>query len=322
MNLRTQAKILGAIDANNGVLTPSEAERFGIHRPQLTEARNIGVIDRPLRGVYTRPGVRLSPARLGAARLGPPAVLSHRGAADAYGLDAVPSGILEWSVPHARHKPAPNVYLRRSFGSLDVVERDGLLVTSITQTLCDLGTVIDVDALERAAESALRMELTTDAALRAFATGPGRHMHGVSALREVLERRWPWERPTGSDIGTILLQVYRHGGVERPIREFEIWQGDVLVARPDCHWYPIPFGTEVDGFASHGTKPALQYDLNRSNRIGDARHFERRFTFEDVTRRQRYVCDETLRGLAIARELFPKCNQIAWTPGPSCVLAA
>ena len=29
-------------------------------------------------------------------------------------------------------------------------------------------------------------------------------------------------------------------------------QGDVLVARPDCHWYPIPFGTEVDGFEAHG----------------------------------------------------------------------
>lgn len=322
MNLRTQARILAAIDASNGVLTPKLAGRFGIDRVLLTEARNLGVIERPRRGVYTRPGVDLTPARLGAASLGEPAILSHRGAGGEYGLDAIPAGVLEWSVPHTRRKQANGTYLRRNFDSLPVVERDGLLMTTIEQTLCDLGSVIDVDSLERATESALRMELTTDASVRAFVAGPGKHVQGVAALREVLRRRWPWERPTGSDIGTILLQVYRHGGVERPIRELEIWDGDVLVARPDCHWYPIPFGTEVDGFESHGTKPALQYDLNRSNRIGDARHLERRFTYEDVMHRHRYVCDETLRGLAIARELFPKCNQVPWTPGPSCVVAA
>jgi hypothetical protein len=322
MNLQTQARILGAIDANNGVLRPKDAERFGIDRVLLTEARNLGVIDRPRRGVYTRPGVDLAAARLGAASLGAPALLSHRGAAGEYGLDAVPAGILEWSVPHTRRKQLPGVYLRRNFESLAVVERDGLLMTSIEQTLCDLGAVIDVDALERATESALRMQLTTDAAVRAFAAGPGRHVQGVGALREVLRRRWPWERPTESDVGTILLQVYRRGGVDRPIRELEIWDGDILVARPDCHWYPIPFGTEVDGFEVHGTKPALQYDLNRSNRIGDIRHLERRFTYQDVIYRERYVCTETLKGLAIARELFPKCNQTLWTPGPSCVIAA
>lgn len=322
MDIRTRAKILGAIDANDGAITPRQAERFGIYRTQLTDARNLGVVDRPLRGVYTRPGAELTPRRLGAAELGDSAVLSHRGAGADYGLDAIPTASLEWSVPHGRRKPAPGVYLRRNFDSLAVVVRDGVLVTSIEQTLCDLGVVIDVDALERATESALRKDLTTDAALRAFVAGPGRNMHGVTALREVLSRRWPWERPTGSDIGTILLQVYRRGGVDRPIRELEIWQDGVLVARPDCHWYPIPFGTEVDGFEAHGTKAALQYDLNRSNRIGDIRHLERRFTYEDVMFRERYVCTETRKGLAIARDLFPNRDQKLWTPGPACVLAA
>ena len=322
MNLRTQAKILAAIDANNGVLTPKDAERFGIARCQLTDARNLGVIARPVRGVYTRQGVELPAARIESARLGEPAVLSHRGAGSDYGLDAIEPGRLEWSVPHCRRKPAPGVYLRRNFDALEVVERNGLLMTSIAQTLCDLGSVVEVDTLERATESALRMELITDAELRAFAAARGRNMHGAPALREVLGRRWPWERPTGSDVGTILLQVYRRGGVERPIREFEIWEGDVLVARPDCHWYPIPFGTEVDGFEAHGTPPAFQYDLNRSNRIGDVRHLERRFTYADVVKRPRYVCNETLRGLAIAREVFPNCSQVRWTPGPSCLLAA
>ncbi|MBA3653259.1 MAG: type IV toxin-antitoxin system AbiEi family antitoxin domain-containing protein [Actinobacteria bacterium] len=303
MNVQTQLRILAAVDANAGVLTPETAALLGISRTLLTRARNEGILDRPTRGVYVRPGNVVSLAAIDAARIGPPAVLSHRGAASFYGWDGVQPGAIEWSIPHTRHPAIAGVHLRRRFDDLDVVERDGLLVTSPAQTLADLGHVVETDIVERAIESALREGDITDSALRAFAA-PASHRPGAPTLRVALNRRPEGAPHTDSDAETLCIQVYRHRGVRDPVRQYEIWDDDVFVAQVDLHWWPIPFGVEVDGLASHATPDALQYDLNRANRIGDAQHLIRRFTYWDVVRRPAYVCRETLRGLAITEALF------------------
>ena len=90
MNVQTQLRILAAVDANGGVLTPSTALPLGISRTLLTTAHDEGILDRPVRGVYTRPGTPIPRAAVGAARLGSEAALSHRGAGASYGWDGIP----------------------------------------------------------------------------------------------------------------------------------------------------------------------------------------------------------------------------------------
>jgi hypothetical protein len=300
VNVQTQLRILAALDAKGGVLMPATALPLGISRQLLTEALNIGIVERPKRGVYVRPGLVAADLRAASARLGPPSALSHRGAASYYGLDGVEPGTLEWSIPHTRRAPMEGVHLRRRFGDLQIEEREGLVVTSVLQTLADLGSVVHPDRVERALESAIRLKLTTDAELRSFAA-PRSHRPGAPALRFVLRRR-PVDAPaTESDAETLCLQVYRRGGVPEPGRQHELFDDfGIFVARIDLHWWPIPFGVEIDGLESHSTREALQYDLTRGNNVGNRGHLIRRFTYADVTRRSAYVCRTTLRGLAIA----------------------
>jgi putative AbiEi antitoxin of type IV toxin-antitoxin system len=300
MYVETQTRILAALDANAGLLTPGLAEPLGISRVTLRRAADAGILLRRSRGVYTRPEDTVPAAALVAAGLPDPAVLSHRGAAANYELDGVAPGCLEWSIPHTRRTSMPGVHQRRRFKDLDVVERNGLLVTSLPQTLGDLGAVVGVDIVERAVESALRRALTTEEELHAFAAHRHCHRQGGPTLRAALARRPRGAKPTGSDVETICLQVYRAGGVPNPTRQFEIWDGDLFVGAVDFHFWPVRFGTEVDGLDSHGSQNAFQYDLNRANRIGDMGHLLRRFTYWDVVRRPTYVCRETLRGLQLA----------------------
>ncbi len=308
MNIETQLRILAAIDACAGVLTPAKAEAYGISRQLLADARNAGIIERPRRGVYVRPGTVGASLRVASAGLGSPAALSHCAAGVAYAYDGVPDHGLQWSVPHTRRPTTPGVFMRRRYDELDLVERDGVLMTSPLQTLADLGYLLDADRVERAMESGLRRELFTEAELRAFAAQISRRP-GAPTLRAVVARRPPGAPPTESDAETICLQVFRRGGVPQPTRQFSIYDGAVFVARVDFHWTPTPFGVEVDGLETHSSPQALQWDLNRGNRIADRSHHIRRFTYWDVTTREKYVCRETMRGLAIAESMATKSQR-------------
>ncbi len=230
-------------------------------------------------------------------------VIDYRASAWLYGLDGIDEPQPEFSVPHGAWRRGPFDHQRRRIDDLEIVEIDGLLVASVSQTLVDLAAVVDLDVVERAAESALRRQLVREAALREFADEWAFHRHGVPGLREVLHRRRVGEAPTGSDLETLNLQVWRRDRrLPRPERQWPVLDhDDELVGFADFGFPPRLFVVEDDGFETHGkTKEQHQYDLNRQNRMSDAGYHLRRFTHADVTRRPRYVCRETLHGLTAA----------------------
>lgn len=307
MNVQTQLRILAALDAAGGVLTPETALPFGISRALLTKAHREAILDRPRRGMYVRPGLEIGATLIDGLQLGDEAALSHRGAANDYRWDGIQRGVVEWSIPHQRKATLPGVYLRRRFDELEILPRPGGgYITSPAQTLADLGSApgIDIDILERAMESALRLGDVDERTLRAFAALPS-HRPGAPMLRAALARRPLGAPPTESDGETLYLQAIRPAAIEDPYRQFELRDDDgTFVARVDFHWWPIRFGVEVLGFESHSSPDALQWDANRSNRVSDRKHIIRYFTYRDVSRRQVHVARETLRGLAVAQELF------------------
>ena len=122
---------------------------------------------------------------------------------------------------------------------------------------------------------------------------------GAPGLRNVLRRRRHGEAPTGSDLETLNLQAWRlDSRLPRPERQWPVFDRDgEFVANADFGFPPRLFVVEDDGLGTHASPDELQYDLNRQNRICDAGYDLRRFTHADVTRRPKYVCRETLRGL-------------------------
>jgi hypothetical protein len=268
----------------------------------LRRAADAGVIRRVSRGRYASWDIGERELAFKGAHLGREAALSHRGAGFFWGFDGVEQSILEWSVPHTtgRGKQA-HIYRRRRFDDLEIVEKNGFLVTSVAQTLGDLGAVCDADIVERAAEYALRKGLAAETSLRAFARDRTASRHGGPTLRTVLDRRPVGARPTGSDIETICLQVYRRGGVPTPQRQWAVYDTDgtgELIGYGDFGFPPRALITEIDGSETHGTPSGIQYDYSRQSRMEDLGYRFRRFTVADVRDRPKYVCDTTLRGLA------------------------
>ena len=229
-------------------------------------------------------------------------VVDFRASAWLYGLDGIPALQPEFSIAHGTRKRRPFDHQRRRIDDLDIVEIQGLLVASVPQTLVDLCAVVHPDIVERAAESALRMQYITEVELREFANTTAFYRRGVPNLREVLARRPFGAPPTGSDLETQCLQVFRRGGVRDPVRQFPVVAPDgEVVAVADFGFPPVLFVVETDGLETHGmTREQQQYDLNRQNRILRAGYGLRRFTYGDVTQRPRYVCRETEYGLSVA----------------------
>ena len=225
-------------------------------------------------------------------------IVGYRAAAWIYGLDGIAELEPEFAVPHGTWRRGPFDHQRRRIDDLEIVEIDGVLITSVRQTLVDLCAVLDPDVVERAAESALRRGFVEELALRDFADLWAFSRHGGPGLREVLDRRPIGAPPTGSDLETQCLQVWRRGGVEAPQRQWRVIDGDgQFVAIADFGFPPSRFVVETDGLETHTTREQQQYDTNRQNRIWDAGYELRRFTYDDVIQRPAYVRRETLRGL-------------------------
>ncbi len=301
MNTDTVAKVLAALAANDKLLTITTAKAAGIDRVVLKRAADAGVVLRTGRGKYA--ALDAPPRRLQfkGAQLGCEAILSHRGALYFWGLDGVDELILEWSIPHTTKSAVGLVHRRRNFERLEVIDKSGVFVTSVRQTLLDVADTCDADIVERALESALRKGLAEDADMREFSRA-NPYARGGPTLRAVLDRRRPGARPTGSDLETLCLQLYRRGGLY-PERQWEVRDDDgSLVGFGDFGFPPKAFISEVDGLATHGSE-AAQYDYGRQARIEDLGYTFRRFTRSDILWRPKYVCDVTNRGIARANYL-------------------
>src|SRR3954470_21392554 len=151
-----------------------------------------------------------------------PRIIGYRAAAWTYMLDGIDQLQLEYAIPHGARPRAPFDHQRRRIDDIAIADVDGVPITSVSQTLVDLCAVVDLDIVERAAESALRMELVDELQLRDFANLWAFARHGGPGLREVLDRRPIGARPTGSDLETRYLQTIRLEGIGPPERQWRV----------------------------------------------------------------------------------------------------
>lgn len=229
-------------------------------------------------------------------------IIGYRAAAWLFTFDGYPSLQPEFIVPHGTWRRGPFDHQRRRIDDIEVIEHEGVLVTSARQTLVDVCGLpgAGLDVIERAVESALRQGLD-ELALRDFAWLFAFSRHGTPAMCEVLTRRLVGEPPTGSDLETRCLQLYRKHGVPRPIRQYPVrTPNGTWVADADFGWWAVKFVVETDGVETHRTPEQVLYDTTRQNAIIDAGFDLRRFTWRHVTRTPLYVVRETMIGLSRA----------------------
>jgi very-short-patch-repair endonuclease len=192
---------------------------------------------------------------------GPDAVLSHRSAAQLWGLMSR-SGHRAEVTRRTYLRPHPLICSHRSVLPDD--ERtvvDGIPVTTTPRTILDLATVASRRQVERALNEVEVQRLTDPLSIPdLLARYPRRR--GTAVLRDLLDEGSEAGGVTRNDFEESLVPLLDSNGLPRPR-----FNADVSVAgrfySVDCLWQRGRLIVELDSRAVHGTRQAFESDRER-----------------------------------------------------------
>src|SRR3954454_5387046 len=241
------------------------------------------------RGVFlVGHGARAPRAMYWAAHLaiGAVSVISHRSAAALHELRRSRSAFVEVTVPgpSRRRGRALRVHRTTWLPDADVVEIDGLPVTSVARTLLDRGAVVPYGGVERAFDQAVvANRLDFGDVQRVLHEGAARP--GAATLRAVAGRDAAGTTLTETDLEELLLAIVRRAGLPEPI-----CQHPVLEYRADLCWPAARLIAEADGPA-HDTPAGRVHDARRDVRLQNAGWRVLRFPKREIVGDPVYVAD-------------------------------
>jgi very-short-patch-repair endonuclease len=288
MGGRCDTRVSELAERQAGVVSRAQVLALGVGDDAITAWLRNGRLRRVRTGVYA-PGHRALPAdgELWAAVLATDGVVSHRSAAAKLDLLLPPSTIHVTVPTHRRHTGGLRVH-RAPLAPDEVIDVDGLRVTSVLRTLVDLASGTPARLYERALNQAWIVHRFRDlAALEAAAAG----RRGARMVRRAIE---DGSAGTDSELEERLVALVRRAGLPRP--EHQVHVG---VHRVDFLWRAQRLIVEVDGMATHLTPRAFQADRTRDRELRRLGYRVERFTWRDVTR-DAPATAQTLRAILAA----------------------
>jgi hypothetical protein len=158
----------------------------------------------------------------------------------------------EITVPAMRRARLAGVRVHDSLvgGPGHVASVDGIPVSSMARTLCDLSAVVPSWTVERAIDEALRRKLVTLRALaRVAASLAGRGRRRSTVIRDALAARDPSYDPGESAPEARLVQLLTSWGLPRPVQQHPIRLANRTV-RADLAYPEHMLVIEYDGWTS------------------------------------------------------------------------
>lgn len=232
---------------------------------------------------------------LKAAELSTGGVVSHRSAAELWGL-VQRAGYVEVSVKQARAPRAqPPTIVHRIADLHDelAVEREGVQLTDPTRTIIDLGLVLPIWSVGDALSRALTSRLLTLGEVERLRDALGRKgRDGTGVVRSLLEDRRQFGGVEESMLERRLVELVRSHDLERPALQHEVWHAGRFVARIDAAYPDRKIAIEVDGYGAHTSPEAFQRDRTRQNHLVTLGWTVLRFTWADVVDRPAMVAQE------------------------------
>lgn len=240
--------------AQHGAFHSSTAADHNVSRARLRRAERSGMLDRPHPEVWV---IKSTPSswwqRASVATLAVPgSVLSHRAAARLHRFDGREGGTLDITVRRGIGNGVAGANLHRWSGlsSADVTTIDGLPTTSAAVTLCQLGAVVDPDAVHLALTSAVRRGVSArwieQTLRRLWRPGPT----GLGVLADLLDR----ERSTDGQVESVLEFVAERfavdAGLPTLVRQHRVIVGGVE-RRIDLAVPAIRWGIEAHSLRYH-----------------------------------------------------------------------
>jgi very-short-patch-repair endonuclease len=257
-NARSADALIGPIARRQqGVVARAQLLTAGVSRHAVATRLADGRLAELHRGVYlvgAVPGPHAHEmAALLAYRL--KAALSHRSAANLWGLLSYPATAPAWiTVAPEQSATRPGIEARRArLHRRDVRNREGMLVTSPPRTLLDMASLLDPYELEALVAEASYRGLASERELRdQLERNPGRR--GTRALREVLDTPGG-PRRTRSPAERLMLRLMRARGIEGYEVNERVHGHEV-----DFLWRGAGLVVEVDGYDAHRGRVAFERD--------------------------------------------------------------
>ena len=291
----THHEIAAIAGRQGGVIARGQLGALGLSASAIDRMLRGGRLHLLHRGVYSV-GHRVVgvDGRRWAAVLacGPGAVLSHATAAAAWDIRPSAAGRIDVTVVATGRLKRAGIRLhwRRWIPPDEITELAGLPITTPARALLDLAaTGLRGRPLEAALDHAERRRLLDFAALqRVLARYPTRP--GSPSLKAQLARYSPAD--TLSVLEELVLELCDAHGLPRPHVNCVI-EGKVR----DFYWPHARLVVEADSYTWHRSPTALNDDRERDVTLTLAGYRSLRFTWEQVTRRRRYVISSILAAL-------------------------
>lgn len=274
----------------HGVVSRRQLLALGFSGEAIEHRRRTRRLHMVHRGVYawgreqlSRHGVWMAAVLCG----GDAAVLSHRSAAELWGVLPPASGAIHLSVPGLRSRRRRDILIhgRAALESAEITRRDRIPVTRPATTLVDLAASLEVARLERAVNEADRLHLIDPEGLRRSIATMGRRP-GLRVLRTTLDRRT--FALTASELERLFLPLTDAAGLPPPTTGAEINGFKV-----DFFWPALGLVVETDGLRYHRTPAQQARDRERDQEHSAAGLTPLRFTHAQV----RFEADRVVRVL-------------------------
>ncbi len=225
------------------------------------------------------PPTLMARARAAVLACDPGAVLSHRSAAEVFGLLPESGGDRHVTVAARNPGEEPGIRLHRPrhLARIDVVTMRGMRVTSVARAICDIAATESPREVEHAYQEALYRRIVTPGAVAAVIKREPRRK-GAPVIRSLLED----PRMTRSERERTLLKLLAQAQLPKPLTNVRL-HGYLV----DVYWPEQRLVLEFDGWRAHGHRRAFDGDRKRdqvmlANGIGAMRVTDRHLVYEPV----------------------------------------
>lgn len=271
---------------HDGVITLAQARLAGLDKDAVKRRVNSGHWRRCSRGVYfvaDRPFTDAARIRVAVWGNGDTAVASGLAAAWWHGLVPAAPAMVDVTLPRTAHsRTRDGIRLRRrDLAAVDVVERRGLRVTSVTLTAVETSAVV----MDRALQRDTQLSQLWQAQLR----NKGRY--GSPRARLMLQAAGDGTR---SKAERLLVTIFRRAGVTGWVANCPI--GPYVV---DFVFREHKVIVEIDGFAFHSDAEDFIRDRTRQNYLILHGWQVLRFTWWDLVERPERVIAEVRRAISV-----------------------
>jgi len=221
--------------------------------------------------------------------------VSHQTAAELWGMTS--RGIRAVEVVTTRwdrvHRSTVTVHESLDLIPDDVVELNGLPITTPARTVVDLGAS-NRWLVESALETGIRRSLFTQGDVEAFVARVARRgRRGVGVIRPLLAARRRWDTVTESVLEDEFRRLIADAGLPVPLAQYVVRDlAGAFICRADFAYPGVRLLIELDSEAHHLDRITFRRDRSKQNRASTNGWAVLRYTWWDLAEEPGRVCSE------------------------------